>query len=231
MANTANPNFVFKFSVLGEKEIFDTPVKFKPDNPLPFELMNQYTMLYQFKVSGVYIIQNQELGDFLKKEPITRYIPLFFEEASTMVFITRSLASAQQLLKEQNRPELFKYVNKYLQIYVITEESHDDTLAKKYQELFKQYFVNMGDITPVIFSKGTEKKTFDVVEKILRHYFLQFAIQQSKNDPRLTLFGMCAICREEKTELQVHDEFVICNSCDPADFNEDKMRAWMKLDR
>ena len=221
---------IFNFIVLGDMEIIDSnEFSRDPHSLLAYDIFTQTTIFYQMRFGGIYVIQKPDLSNFLKKDSIDRNRELFFSGYSALIFASRSFEYAQQLLKDQNKLDIFKSIAKNMTIYVITADENDLELIEEYQQLFEHYFVNYNGNPPFIFFKEATGKTVDIFDIIVKHHLIQYVRENHENDDQFYLFTLCAICRKKKEELRIHEDFIICNDCNPRDYNEEKLRAWIRL--
>ena len=224
-------DYDFKFVVLGDVDMIDTIASHSPRDSSQVNTINRDVEIYQTGVNGRFTHPKKELGTFLRKDPIHPLVSYFFESYIALVFMSRSWEKTQKLLREQNRPDLFKYITKEIPIYVIVEDSYDERLCQEYQELFRQYFLYMGNTLPQIFYREEKSNIFEILDEILEVYFLHYAKNEYRNDPKLTICTVCAICFSDKSKLRKFEDYVICTSCDPNEFDKEKFRAWLKIDR
>ena len=83
----------------------------------------------------------------------------------------------------------------------------------------------------IIFYKRNNDYTPDVIDKIMRHFITLYSKENYTKYKNLSIFTLCAICHKYTEELEIYEDYLVCNACDPKDYDEDKMRAWLRLDR
>ena len=164
---------------------------------------------------------------FDEREPMNRFKRTVFDRDfsnyAAIIFTSPSLDQSQQLLQDYNMAYLFKAITEQTPVFIVVNDPQEMTKLPQYYELLSQYCdtLNLGYMSIY----HLEANIGLLFEKIQQDFLLL------ANEKLSSRFRLCVVCHDNQQKLYIHDNFIICDSCDPKDIDENKVRAWLKLDR
>ena len=183
--------------------------------------LQQLTWLYKIQVWGFrrLFADNHNLDRYLK-----RVFDGTFSIYSAIIFTSRSLEQSRQLLHDYDIAYLFSGVTKQTPVFMVVNDQEEMTKLQEYHQLLAQYCENL-TLDYMFIYQLPKTNNVELLEKIQKDFLLL------DSDTSSPFQRMCIVCHDDQQPMHIYNNYVICDSCDPKDIDEDKVQAWLRLNK